>query len=302
MLSRKTSRGVLVLAPAKLNLFLRIVARRADGFHDIESVMSRISLFDTLIAEPREDGGFGIEIVDAYPRTTAGGLRSDAPADDRNLVLRAARLLKEHANCPSGAQFQLIKRIPAAAGLGGGSSDCAAALVALNQIWNLRIPDETLRQLAAQLGSDVPFFLGSSAVSLCTGRGELLEALPVSTRLNFVVAKPLSGLSTPAVYRACSPDTTHQSFQCFVEALSSGSICRMAQRLHNGLQGPAEMLSQDVRRLKDLFDRQSVAGHQMSGSGSSYFGICSSRQHAVAVAGRLRQAGVPWVQVVQSCS
>lgn len=302
MLCRLTTRGLTVLAPAKLNLFLRVVSRRPDGFHAIESVMARIGLYDTLTLEPRADGEIRIAVTDAYPRSAAGGLTSDAPKDERNLVVRAALLLKEHANCRQGAQIHLVKRIPAAAGLGGGSSDCAAALGALNRLWNLRVSDETLRELGGRLGSDVPFFLGETPVSLCTGRGEILEPLSVSTCLQFVVARPASGLATPAVYRACTPDSTHQSASLFVEAMNSGQICRMARRLHNGLQAPAEGLSSDVRWLRGLFERESVVGHQMSGSGTSYFGICHSRQQALGVARRLRQAGVPWVQAVSSCS
>lgn len=302
MLCRPTTRNLTVLAPAKLNLFLRIVARRPDGYHDIESVMAAINLFDTLTFEATADGSIELEVVDASPRSFAGQIRSEAPAGPTNLVVRAAMLLKEHAGCAMGARISLTKRIPSSAGLGGGSSDCAATLGALNRLWNLGIPDGELMSLAGQLGSDIPFFLGKSSVSLCTGRGEILEPLRVSSGLHFVVAKPASGLSTPAVYRECRPDQSHQSMALFVESMRSGRICEMAQRLHNGLQAPAERLSSDVRRLRSLFEQESVVGHQMSGSGSSYFGICRSRRHAIGIASRLKSAGIPWVTVARSCS
>jgi 4-diphosphocytidyl-2-C-methyl-D-erythritol kinase len=301
MLCRQTNHRVTVLAPAKLNLFLRIVARRSDGFHDIESVMASINIYDTLSFEPLPSDTVELEVVDASPRTFAGELRSEAPSGPTNLVVRAAMLLKEHAGCHQGIRISLIKRIPSSAGLGGGSSDCAATLGALNQIWSLGVSDAELARLAGQLGSDVPFFLGKSPVALCTGRGEMIEPIRVSTGLHFVVAKPSSGLSTPAVYRACHPDQTHQRADLFLDAIRQGRICEMAQRLHNGLQAPAESLSSDVRRLRSLFQHESVVGHQMSGSGSSYFGVCRSRRHAMGVANRLKSAGVPWVKVVRSC-
>ncbi len=301
MLCRPTNRGMTVLAPAKLNLFLRVVARRRDGYHEIESVMAAINIYDTLTFEETSSEDIELAVVDGSPRSAVPGLRSEAPAGPTNLVVRAAMLLKEHAGCRRGAKISLIKRIPSSAGLGGGSSDCAAALGALNRLWHLELPQSELLQLAGRLGSDVPFFLGKTPLALCTGRGETIQPFRVSTALHFVVAKPATGLSTPAVYRACQPDATNQNATLFLQAIRSGRICRMAQRLHNGLQGPAETLSSDVRRLRSLFEQESVVGHQMSGSGSSYFGVCRSHRHAMGIASRLRSAGVPWVKVARSC-
>jgi 4-diphosphocytidyl-2-C-methyl-D-erythritol kinase len=300
MLGWPTNRGFTVLAPAKLNLFLRIVAKRNDGFHEIESVMAAINLYDTLSFEPLATDDIELTVVDASPRSSIGELRFEAPSGSTNLVVRAAMLLKEHANCRDGVRISLVKRIPSSAGLGGGSSDCAATLRALNRLWGLGVSDSTLLDLAGRLGSDVPFFLGESPVALCTGRGETLEPVRIPTCLHFVVAKPASGLSTADVYRACRPDQAEQSARRFLQAMSGGEICRMARRLHNGLQAPAETLSSDVRRLRSLFEQESVVSHQMSGSGSSYFGVCRSRRHAMGIARRLKSRGVPWVQVARS--
>jgi 4-diphosphocytidyl-2-C-methyl-D-erythritol kinase len=263
--------------------------------------MAAINIYDTLTFEPLDADKIELTVIDGSPQSASGSFRAEAPAGPTNLVVRAAMLLKEHAACSAGVRITLVKRIPSAAGLGGGSSDCAATLAALNRLWQLGLPPETLRQLAGQLGSDIPFFLGSSAIARCTGRGEIIEPFAQQAGLHFVVARPLTGLSTPAVYRGCEPDRTNQSGQLFLEAIRSGQICRMAQRLHNGLQAPAEVLSADVRRLRSLFERESVVGHQMSGSGSSYFGMCRTFRHAVSVAGRLRSAGVPWVRVARIC-
>ena len=301
MLCRQTIRCLTVLAPAKLNLFLRIVARRPDGFHDIESVMASIDIYDTLTFEVTSSGEIELTVEDSSARSRAGSMRLEAPIGPQNLVVRAANLLRQQAGCELGTRITLIKRIPSSAGLGGGSSDCAAALMGLNRLWNLRLPRSELAALAGRLGSDVAFFLSDSPVALCVGRGEQIEPLPIPTALHFVVAKSASGLSTPAVYRQCFPDASGQQVGGFVESLAAGAIGGMARRLHNGLQAPAEALSSDVRELRKLFEQLPVAGHQMSGSGSSYFGMCASRRQALRVASRLRSAGVPWVQVVRCC-
>ena len=337
MLFRQTSRSLTVLAPAKLNLFLRIVAKRADGFHDLESVMATIGVYDTLVLEANSSSGIELSVVDSSPRTVSGSMRLEAPAGPENLVLRAAHLLRERTGCGNGARITLVKRIPSSAGLGGGSSDCAAALAGLNRLWNLKLSRTELLALAGELGSDVAFFLADTPLAVCTGRGEQIEPLPCSTRLHFVVAKPKSGLSTPAVFRRWSsdqvelntnpqrehgvrqrrgpePERSHSAslltlrvgvsepaMASFIDSLTRHDVGSTARRLHNGLQAPAEALNPDVRQMRQLFERLPVIGHQMSGSGSSYFGICASRRQALGVASRLRAAGVPWVQAVRSC-
>lgn len=312
MLFRKTNCSLIVLAPAKLNLFLRVVSRRPDGFHDLETVMTAINLYDTLmIEEPSSDsspaqgsddaGRLSLRVVDGCYRGRSGKMPFEAPADEKNLVIRAARLLRERTGCCRGASMTLIKRIPSSAGMGGGSSDCAAALAGLARFWNLRIPQCELMEMAAQLGSDIAFFLGTSSHSLCRGRGEIIEPLHNATPLHFVVAKPVSGLSTPSVFKKCQPDSTDGSVNRFVKPLHSGNLAGIARNMLNGLQAPAEDLNPEVRMLRELFERLPVLGHQMSGSGSSYFGVCHSQRQALNVAARLRSAEVPWVSVVASC-
>lgn len=301
MLFRPTTRSLTVLAPAKLNLFLRVVAKRPDGYHDIESVMAAVNLYDTLMLEEADSDEVQLSILDGSARTRSGAMLLEAPVGPDNLVIRAAMLLRDATGCGRGARMTLVKRIPSSAGLGGGSSDAAAALAGLNRMWNLNLSRAELLELASRLGSDVAFFLAESPVALCTGRGERIEPLRVSTGLHFVVVKPLSGLSTPAVYQRCVPDTEGRSAEDVLAALSEGSVGRMARRLHNGLQAPAESVNPDVRRLGELFETLPVAGHQMSGSGSSYFGVCASQFQALAVAGRLRARGVPWVRIVRIC-
>ena len=312
MLFRQTSRSVTVLAPAKLNLFLRIVGKRADGFHDLESVMATIGVYDTLVLEPDSTNEVELAVIDSSLRTHSGVMRLEAPAGPENLVLRAAMLLRERTGCQEGARITLVKRIPSSAGLGGGSSDCAAALAGLNRLWKLQLTRMELIALAGELGSDVAFFLADTPLAICTGRGERLKPLRCSTRLHFVVAKPASGLSTPAVFHnwastSGNPSSVEQprfgqpTLDGFVNSLARHDVGDTARRLHNGLQAPAESLNGDVRHVRRLFERLPVIGHQMSGSGSAYFGICASHCQALRIASRLRAAGVPWVQAAQSC-
>ncbi|MDO9066452.1 MAG: 4-(cytidine 5'-diphospho)-2-C-methyl-D-erythritol kinase, partial [Chloroflexota bacterium] len=162
-------------APAKINLTLEALGRYPDGYHEIVSILQTIDLCDTLTVESS-----------SHLHLAAPGLDCD---ESDNLVLKAAQLLREATGCSLGAEMLLTKHIPAASGLGGGSSDAATALVALNQLWELGLGSEALADLAARLGSDVPFFLGG-ATALARGRGERLEPLPPQTGLWVVLTVP----------------------------------------------------------------------------------------------------------------
>jgi len=297
MLFRQHDRLWVAQAPAKVNLFLRIASRRPDGYHDIETVMARINLCDTLLIEPLSTPDLSLRVRLAYPPQ----LQSTAiPETGENLALRAAELLRHRTGFAGGARITLIKRIPAAAGLGGGSSDAATTLAVLNQAWGLGLPDSELHLIAEQLGSDVPFFMAKTAFAVCTGRGEQITPLRSSARLWLVLAKPESGLSTSAVYRGCQVDANELAVTPLVVALRRGDVCRTAYHLRNGLQPPAEALNADVLRLKAEFTRLPVCGHQLTGSGSAYFGVCRNRRHALACAARLRSRGLAAVWTVST--
>jgi 4-diphosphocytidyl-2-C-methyl-D-erythritol kinase len=291
-----------MLAPAKLNLFLRIVRRREDGFHELETVMTAISLFDTLQFEASESSEIALRVIMAGSRNLHIHSPATIPTGPENLVIRAARLLNEYAGTTNGVRITLIKRIPSAAGMGGGSSDAAATLAGLNRLWNLSLSQVELLDLAARLGSDIGFFLAESSTAVCRGRGELVEPVRMSTCLHFVVARPHSGLSTPDVFKRCRPDQMGRSVDEFIRTMQRPGLSHMVRLLLNDLQGPAESLNDEVRQLRHEFTRQTVLGHQMTGSGTSYFGVCASSRHARMVAARLRAVGIPFVQVVRSCS
>lgn len=298
--------GLEVWAPAKLNLFLEVLAKRTDGYHELETLMTPIAWYDTLTFAVDSTGEISLstERLAQVPSSDSARLPTNVaealPTGDQNLVVRAVKLLRERSGVKLGARLHLIKRIPMAAGMGGGSSDAAAALVAANEGWKLGWSREQLAPLAAELGSDVPFFLGSGP-AICRGRGEKIEPLANLGPLHFVVARPPVGLSTAQVYRACQPATQPKSVSKLVEALRSGWIGRAGQRLHNQLEPAAARLCSWIERLRAEFSRLDFLGHQMSGSGTSYFGLCRHAHHARRMAATLRSRGIAEVYAVASC-
>jgi 4-diphosphocytidyl-2-C-methyl-D-erythritol kinase len=283
---RRSDTGLEVWAPAKLNLFLEVLSKRPDGFHEIETLMCPISLYDTLFFRPDHSGRvmFTAQTLQEQTRRSAA---EQLPAGSENIVVRAVELLRSQAPASSGARVHLLKRIPIAAGLAGGSSDAAAALVAANLGWRLGLSTASLMELAATLGSDVPFFLERGA-AICRGRGERIERLPGLPMMHLVVVRPPEGLSTADVYRACRPAQAPKRADSLVSALRRGETGKMDRFLHNALEPAAARLSPWIGRLKERFARFDLAGHQMSGSGTSYFGICRHERHARRLAAQLR--------------
>ena len=296
MLLRQHGRTLVVHTPAKLNLFLEVLGKRTDGYHELETLMVSVGLYDTLRFTEEFSTLSGPALSpEIRLRCRWAGARPYpfAPLlnDSDNLVVKAARLMLDFCGVARGATIELRKRIPLAAGLAGGSSDAAATLVALNRLWGLGLPDQQLLELAVQLGSDIGFFLGRTPVAICRGRGERIEPVAIPMRLHFVISKPASGLLTASVFRHCQAAAEPCSVLPLVHALRAGKLDAAARSLHNALQAPAESLSFDVVRLREAFSRLPFCGHQMSGSGTSYFGICSQREQAGRLAAQLRSTG-----------
>ena len=292
-----------IAAPAKVNLFLEVLGRRADGYHELETLMVPIDRYDTLRFTPQ--AGLQLTLacdtaaIDGRVETSTPSLPSAAceqlPTGDENLVLKAVRRLRDRAGIEMGGHLHLTKRIPLAAGLAGGSSDAAAALAAANQAWRLDWPHERLAEIAAEIGSDVPFFLARGA-AVCRGRGERIERCGTLGTLHFVVVKPPAGLSTAAVFKACQPASQPHGVEQLLVALRRGRLAEAGALFHNRLQSAARSISPWIDRLAMEFARLPVLGHQMSGSGTSYFGLCASATLARRVAARLRSQslGLVW--------
>lgn len=265
--------ALVVVAPAKLNLFLEIHRKRPDGYHDLESLMVAVDLFDTL--EVRV-GPAGVIALECDPPTLSSG--------PDNLVMKAAIALRDCVGRPElGAVIRLQKRIPMQAGLGGGSSDAATVLVALNQIWKLAQTHDQLAAIAAAIGSDVVFFL-TLAAGWCTGRGEIVRPEPVGGVLNFVLVCPPVGLATAAVYRQLRVPADPVAGDTLRAAVRAGDPEAAGRSLFNRLEEPAFALAPVVEQIRRRLGSCGPCGVLMSGSGSAVFAVCRSREEATRVA------------------
>lgn len=311
MFLQRLASKVSVLAPAKINLFLELLEKRPDGFHELETVMVAVSLFDQLEVTPQTTPQIELDcawqlgqIAQASRWEDPSQFLGDLPPAESNLVYRAVKLLQTEENVKQGARIVLRKRIPSASGFGGASSDAAAALVAANLAWNLGCPIERLSELAASLGSDIPFFLHAgqlgSGQAVATGRGEKIATFD-GKRLDVVLVRPAGGLSTPEVFRRCRIPDRPESAEKVIAALKSDQQASMPRPITNRLCLPARELSPRIDRVATLCEQLDVVAHQMSGSGSGYFAICRNRPHALRVAARLHAANVGMVFPVTTC-
>lgn len=292
MYLQRSGSGVVVQAPAKLNLFFEVLSKRDDGYHEVETLVYPIALYDTLYFRDQPSGQIRFHLEEISVARRSGGTgATQVPRGADNLVVRAVELLKRRAGVARGATLRLVKRIPSEAGLGGGSSDAAAALVAANVGWNLGWSQPQLQQLGAELGSDVPLFFAPGPTA-CRGRGERVEVMSGLGNLHFVLVCPPVGLSTAAVYGACRPAGSVRTLAPLVEALMQGNLGRAGRLLFNRLESAAETLAPPIRRVRRQLAATDCLGYQMTGSGSCHFGLCRHARHARRVAGRLQANGL----------
>ncbi|WP_435019521.1 4-(cytidine 5'-diphospho)-2-C-methyl-D-erythritol kinase [Tundrisphaera sp. TA3] len=288
MMVRPIAGGLEALAPAKLNLFLEVLGRRADGYHDIESLMVAVDLHDTLTFTEGDEDAITLRCDDP-----------SLPTDASNLVVRAALALKAATGCRRGARIDLRKSIPAQAGLAGGSSDAAASLVALDRLWGLGLGSGRLAEIAATLGSDVAFFLHGTA-AVCRGRGEVVTPWALNQRLDFVLVRPEVGVSTAEVYHHLTTAGQPRPIGPMLDALAGGDRGAIGRELFNRLQSVAEALQPALTPVRDALIGLGplLDGSMMSGSGSAYFGLAPDREAAESAARRLAALGQGWVRVV----
>lgn len=262
-------------AYAKVNLTMDVLYRRVDGYHEVDLLMQSVGLCDELTV--REGRGLGL--------TIDGGLA----VEDNNLVLRAARLLAQEAGIEPNAQMHLIKRIPVAAGLGGGSADAAAAFVGLNRLWNLNFPESVLLHLGARLGADVPFCIAGGCCR-ATGIGTELEAVHgCLPPLHLVILKPCEGLLTREIFGGLHLDqhTRHPDTVGAALAVEKGDVQALIACMGNVLETPAlERRPQIARALEELMEAGALHA-RMSGSGSAVFGLFATQMAAKQAAERL---------------
>ena len=270
---------------AKINLGLSVLGSRPDGYHDLRTILQTVDLHDTLEVTPAER--ISLEIIPEW----AGGRASDLPADGSNLVIRAAESLREPLG-GRGASFRLVKRIPAGSGLGGASSDAAGALVALNRLYGLDLAAAGLHRVAASLGSDVPFFLYGGAC-LALGRGDEVYPLPDGPGLHLVLAFADEGLSTPEVYKEWDRLLTSADNICRMNDFAPWCLVLRGERpgVANDLEEAAIRLRPSLKALRRALEAPDISAVSMTGSGSTFFGLCVNRAAALRGVRRVRGAG-----------
>jgi 4-diphosphocytidyl-2-C-methyl-D-erythritol kinase len=270
---------VTLRANAKINLMLDIVGRRPDGYHDLIMVMQSVSLYDLLTAERTDEPGVWLECD--HPGMPA----------DNSLVHKAARAFFAHTGISGGVKFKLQCRIPMQAGLGGGSADAAAALTALNLLYDAGLDEDTLCALGLKLGADVPFCV-VGGTRLAKGVGERLQPLPAPPECGIVLVKPAVGASTAAQFARADavPDLPHPSADAMTGALQHGDLTAVCAALGNSFESVIGL--DEIPQCRQVLLEAGAIGARMTGSGSTVFGIFPSEEAAQAAA-PLIQAALP---------
>ena len=293
---------IVLLSPAKLNLFLKVQNKRPDGFHNIVTLFERIDLCDEI--EFRLKTGRGIDISCDHP---------DVPSGPKNLIYKAARLLQEEFSVQKGIKIKIKKRIPVAAGLGGGSSNGATALLGLNRLWKLDLTRSQLLSLAKRIGSDVPFFLYDTSWALGRDRGDIIKSLNIKRKLWHILVVPrikmytwkvYGGLkalhkselasknrSSKAVFRGRSTGRAghmnlltkiNDDVNILIHNLKKGNVLAVGQSLANDLEREIVRLSPSLETLEKKLKSLNTKGVMISGSGPSVFGLTGTRHEAEA--------------------
>lgn len=259
-------------AYAKVNLGLDVVRRRPDGYHEVKMIMQTVGIYDVLTFEKKEEKGIFLSVED-----------ENIPCDKRNLIYRAAEMIFEEYPVREGVQITLIKNIPVAAGMAGGSTDAAAVFHGLNELFDLKMTEERMREMGVKIGADVPYCLmGGTALS--EGIGEILTPLPGPSFAYVAVAKPSLFISTKYVYENLHADrlTSHPDIDGMVQALKDGSLSGITDRMENVLETVTEREYPVIAEIKKIMKAQGAENALMSGSGPTVFGIFKEEAKASA--------------------
>ncbi|MCA6079731.1 MAG: 4-(cytidine 5'-diphospho)-2-C-methyl-D-erythritol kinase [Endomicrobium sp.] len=257
---------IYLKAPAKINFFIEIKNKRTDGYHNLESIMQTVSLYDELFFESAKNG-ISLECND-----------KSLPVDKTNIVYKAAQAIKKHYNdVNKGVKIYLKKEIPIGAGLGGGSSDAASTLKALIKLWNIKTTKNKLEQIAVELGADVPFFL-TGGTALCEGKGEIVTPLKSVGKLNIVLVNPGFGILTTGAYKKIKFPLTNQVKIHKIKALICNDSFNKKEAFNSCFNRFEESVFSDypkIEEIKKVLIKLGCTG-LMSGSGATVFGILDS--------------------------
>ncbi len=272
---------MIVTAPAKINLYLEIINKRPDGYHNIESVMHTVSLFDILeFTELQEDK---IELICD---------NTELIDTKKNLVYKAAKKFKEHYNVNRGVKIKLTKNIPTGAGLGGGSSDAAATIVALNKIWKINDSTKNLELLSSCLGADVPFFITGGTAKI-SGIGDIVEKIKTDLSFDFILVKPNFGVSTPYAYSKIKfPLTNIRKIDRIIGDLEKGVFDFESAKdlFFNRFEDFIFDEYQEIKQIRNVLENFGCAS-LMSGSGATVFGLIRDRKNIDFILNELKKYG-----------
>ncbi len=275
-------RFITLQSPAKLNLFLKVVGRRKDGYHELVTIFHRISLADTLTLRKKKSG---FHLTCSNPKLSSG---------EDNLITRAYRELKKEIPRLGGVAVHLKKRIPMGGGLGGGSGNAGAFLLGMKRLYGLKVPEKKLMRIGSRLGADVAFFVQNTAQAIGKGVGDQLRKFPNPARHFFVLSVSDQPLSTPAVYRALPKKLpavnltrVNRVARLLLSSLGKRDYKKAQILLQNDLETPAFRLRPEIVKTLQRMQRSGLTAVRMSGSGPTVFGIARSEKQANAIAQKL---------------
>ena len=276
---------VTVKAPAKINLYLDVVSKRTDGYHDIKSIMHTVSLFDMVTVENTQDGA--IALSSNFPHV---------PTDEKNIAYKAAKKFFEATGINDGVKIHIEKHIPVSRGLAGGSTNAAATLKGLNEIYNYPLTDEQLLCLGATLGADVPFcILGGCAA--CEGLGEIMTPMPTLEAKHVLVVRGGEGVSTPKAYGMIdekygdSVNADHGNYEAALDAVKSNDLGKLYSSAYNMFEEVILPIHSTAKKQKEILMENGAEFCMMSGSGPAIFAIFKDHISAVNAAGAIRKFG-----------
>src|SRR5690606_5928256 len=256
-------------APAKINLSLDVLRKREDGYHDVEMIMTTVDLADRIELNTLVEDRIEVSLWSRY-----------VPNDERNLAYKAAQAFKQKYNIKKGVHIKIEKVIPVSAGLGGGSTDAAAVLRGLNQLWNMNIPIDELAKLGSTLGSDIPFCVYGST-GIAKGFGEIVEKLSAPPPLWVILAKPDIGVSTRTIFQRVKVDEiSHPNTNGVIEALHEKDFKKLCHNIGNSLEEITASLHPEILRIKEKMRQAGAAGVLMSGSGPTVYGLVEHESKA----------------------
>jgi 4-diphosphocytidyl-2-C-methyl-D-erythritol kinase len=274
--------SLLLRSPAKLNLYLRVINKRPDGFHNIETLFERIDLHDDIRLKNNSSGK--IIISCRHP---------DVPLGPKNLAYKAAVLLKQQFNIRDGVHIDITKRLPVAAGIAGGSGNGATVLLGLNKLWRLGLSKQQLVALAKKIGSDVAFFVYNTSWALGTNRGDQIKVLDIKNKLHHIIIVPKIKMYSWKVYgqlklKARLVPTNlltkkSSNVSILISHLSQNRLKEVAGCLHNDLEGPVFELCPKLLKLKDRLKVLQTLGVMVSGSGPAIYGITENQKDALDI-------------------